>query len=119
MAQALAVTLARVKLTVTVITLNEAAHIEAALASVAWADEIIVLDSGSTDGTLEKARPLATRVEQHDWAGYGAQKNRAGELASHDWILSIDADERVTPELADEIRATLEAPGAAATASRG
>ena len=100
------------KLTVTVITLNEAAHIEAALASVAWADEIIVIDSGSTDGTVEKARPLATRVEQRDWPGYGAQKNRASELAAHDWILSIDADERVTPELAAEIRATLEQPRA-------
>ncbi|MEO7273647.1 MAG: glycosyltransferase [Vicinamibacterales bacterium] len=70
------------KLTVTVITLNEAAHIEAALASVAWADEIIVVDSGSTDGTIEKARRLATRVEQHEWPGYGAQKNHASALAS-------------------------------------
>ena len=94
-ARVLAATLARVKLTVTVITLNEAAHIEAALASVAWADEIIVVDSGSTDGTVENARRLATRVEVRDWPGYGAQKNRAGELASHDWILSLDADERV------------------------
>jgi glycosyltransferase involved in cell wall biosynthesis len=101
-----------VKLTVTVITLNEAAHIEAALASVAWADEIIVVDSGSTDGTVEKARRLATRVEERPWPGYGPQKNAASALASHDWILSLDADERVTPELAAEIRATLEQPQA-------
>jgi glycosyltransferase involved in cell wall biosynthesis len=93
-----------VKLTVTVITLNEAAHIQAALASVQWADEIIVLDSGSTDGTPDLARPLATRVEVRDWPGYGAQKNAAADLASNDWILSIDADERVTPPLAQEIR---------------
>src|ERR1700750_1331939 len=96
----LAATLPRVKLTVTVITLNEAAHIEAALASVAWADEIVVVDSGSSDATVEIARRHATRVEVRDWPGYGAQKNRAAELASNDWILSLDADERVTPELA-------------------
>ena len=75
--RALAVTLARVKLTVTVITLNEAANIEAALASVAWADEIIVVDSGSTDDTVAMARRLATRVEERPWPGYGAQKNYA------------------------------------------
>jgi (heptosyl)LPS beta-1,4-glucosyltransferase len=102
-----------VKLTVTVITLNEAAHIGAALTSVAWADEIIVIDSGSSDGTVEIARRLATRVEQRDWPGYGAQKNRAADLASHDWILSLDADERVTPELAEEIRGVLHQPDAA------
>jgi hypothetical protein len=101
-----------VKLTVTVITLNEAAHIEAALASVAWADEVIVVDSGSSDGTLEIARRHATRVEARDWPGYGAQKNRAAELAANDWILSLDADERVTPALAQEIRAVLQDPAA-------
>jgi glycosyltransferase involved in cell wall biosynthesis len=101
-----------VKLTVTVITLNEAAHIEAALASVAWADETIVIDAGSSDRTVDIARRHATRVEVREWPGYGEQKNRAADLASHDWILSLDADERVTPELAQEIRGILEHPDA-------
>jgi len=92
-----------VKLTVTVITRNEASNIVAALASVSWADEIIVVDSRSTDDTVALARPLATRVEVRDWPGYSAQKNFAAELASNDWILSLDADERVTPSLAEEI----------------
>ena len=100
------------KLTVTVITLNEADHIEFALSSVAWADEIIVIDSGSTDGTVDIARRHATRVEVLDWPGYGAQKNRAADLASNDWILSLDADEHVPAELADEIRTVLARPEA-------
>ena len=110
---ALAATLPAVKLTVTVITLNEADHIEFALSSVAWADEIIVIDSGSTDGTVDIARRHATRVEVLDWPGYGAQKNRAADLASNDWILSLDADEHVPADLADEIRRVLEHPDAA------
>jgi glycosyltransferase involved in cell wall biosynthesis len=102
-----------VKLTVTVITWNEAANIAAALESVAWADEIVVVDSGSTDDTVGIARRYATRVIETGWPGYGAQKNHAAELASNDWILSIDADERVTPDLASEIRTLLDAgPGA-------
>jgi glycosyltransferase involved in cell wall biosynthesis len=108
----LAATLPSVKLTVTVITLNEAANVERALESVAWADEVIVIDSGSTDATVEIARRHATRVEVLDWPGYGAQKNRAADMAANDWILSIDADERVTPELAGEIREVLEHPDA-------
>lgn len=95
------------KLTVTVITRNEAAHIVAALQSVAWADEIVVVDSQSTDDTVALARAHATRVDVRDWPGYGAQKNHASEIAANDWILSIDADERVTPELAAEIRELL------------
>ncbi len=95
------------KLTVTVITRDEARHIEAALQSVAWADEIVVVDSGSTDETVAIARPLATRVEVREWPGYGAQKNYAAGIASNDWILSLDADERVSPDLAAEIRAVL------------
>jgi glycosyltransferase involved in cell wall biosynthesis len=97
-----------VPLTVTVITRNEAAHIADALRSVAWADEIIVVDSHSTDDTVAIARPLATRVEIRDWPGYSAQKNAAAAMATYDWILSIDADERVTPELAAEIQAVLQ-----------
>jgi glycosyltransferase involved in cell wall biosynthesis len=97
-----------VKLTVTVITCNEAEHIAAALDSVAWADEILVVDSGSTDGTADIARPKATRVIVREWPGYSAQKNFAADEASHDWVLSLDADERVTPALAAEIRALLE-----------
>ena len=101
------------KLTVTVITHNEASNIGDALASAAWADEIVVVDSGSTDDTVAVARRYATRVEVTGWPGYGAQKNRAADLASHDWILSLDADERIPPELAAEIRALLEGgPGA-------
>ena len=95
------------KLTVTVITYNEADHIQHALESVAWADEIIVVDSGSTDGTVDLARGRATQVIVRDWPGYSAQKNFAAEQAAHDWILSLDADERVTPELAAEIRTVI------------
>jgi glycosyltransferase involved in cell wall biosynthesis len=97
-----------VKLTVTVITRDEEANIEAALRSVSWADEIIVVDSHSTDDTVALARRMATRVETRDWHGYSEQKNYAAGLASNDWILSIDADERVTPALGDEIRALME-----------
>jgi glycosyltransferase involved in cell wall biosynthesis len=95
------------KLTVTVITRNEAANIEAALASVAWADEIVVVDADSSDETAAIARTRAARVEVRPWPGFSAQKNYAASLASHDWILSLDADERVTPALASEIQSLL------------
>jgi glycosyltransferase involved in cell wall biosynthesis len=95
------------RLTVTVITRDESANIGAALESVAWADEIVVVDSGSTDDTVALARQRTSRVFVRDWPGYSAQKNFAAAQASHDWILSLDADERVTPELAGEIRAVL------------
>jgi glycosyltransferase involved in cell wall biosynthesis len=98
-----------VRVSVTIITQNEAARLPAALASVAWADEIVVVDSGSTDGTADVARRVTERVTVTDWPGYAQQKNRAAALASHDWILSLDADERVSPELAAEIRALLSA----------
>jgi glycosyltransferase involved in cell wall biosynthesis len=97
------------RLSVTIITLNEAEHIGAALDSVAWADEILVVDSGSTDGTTEIARTKGAIVITREWSGYVDQKNFAAERASHDWILSLDADERVTPALASEIRAVLAA----------
>jgi glycosyltransferase involved in cell wall biosynthesis len=95
------------KLTVTVISYNEGPHIVEALQSVSWADEIILVDSHSTDDTVERARPYVSRIDVRDWAGYGTQKNHAAALASHDWILSVDADERVNPALAAEIQSLL------------
>jgi len=95
------------KLSVTIITHNEAADIGAALRSVAWADEVVVVDSHSTDDTAAIARRHTDRVVVREWPGYVDQKNFAASIASHDWILSLDADERVTPELAGEIAAVL------------
>ena len=91
-------------LSVIIITKNEAHNIRACLESVAWADEIIVVDSGSQDDTVAICREFTPHVYIHDWPGFGAQKNRALGYASKDWILSLDADERVTPELHDEIQ---------------
>jgi glycosyltransferase involved in cell wall biosynthesis len=96
------------KLSVTVITKNEAADISDTLTSVRWADEIVVVDSHSTDDTVAIARQHTDRVFVRDWTGYIDQKNHAASLAAHDWILSIDADERVTPELAAEVQARLQ-----------
>lgn len=95
------------KVSVTIITLNEAAHIAAAIDSASWADEIIVVDSGSTDDTVAIARAKGVRLETRGWTGYVEQKNFAHGLASHDWIFSLDADERVTPALATEVRTIL------------
>ena len=100
----------RPRLSVTVITLNEEAEIGECLASVAWADEIVVVDSGSADRTVEIAKKYTERVLYHEWPGYAAQKNWALGQASHDWVLSLDADERVAPDLQAEIREALTAP---------
>jgi len=97
------------KLSVTIITRNEAANVGAAIESVRWADEVVVVDSGSTDATVEIARGLGARVFRCEWRGYPAQKNFAAEQASHDWVLSLDADERVSPGLAKEIQSLLAA----------
>ncbi|GBU15424.1 glycosyl transferase family 2 [Polaromonas sp.] len=98
-------------LSVTVITKNEAHNIEACLRSVAFADEVVVLDSGSSDDTVQKALAMGAIVSVNtDWQGFGQQKNRALALASSDWVLSLDADERVPPQLQAEIRAALGAP---------
>jgi glycosyltransferase involved in cell wall biosynthesis len=96
------------RVTATIIALNEAEHIAAAIDSVSWADEIVVVDSGSTDGTIDIARARGARVSARAWTGYVDQKNHAASLASHDWIVSLDADERVTPELAAEIQTLLQ-----------
>lgn len=102
------------KVSVTIITKDEATNIADALASVAWADEIVVVDSSSTDGTAVIARAATPRVFVREWPGYIEQKNFAASQASNDWIFSMDADERVTPELAADIRAAVDAPGHAA-----
>ena len=93
------------KLSVILITKNEATNISACLASVSFADEWIVVDSASTDATVSIAEQYGAKVLlTQDWPGFGKQKNQALDLASGDWVLSIDADERVTPELAAEIQ---------------
>jgi glycosyltransferase involved in cell wall biosynthesis len=94
-------------ITITIITLDEADHIAAAIDSVSWADEVIVVDAGSTDETVAIARARGARTETRAWSGWVDQKNYAASLARNDWILSLDADERVTPALAAEIRALL------------
>ncbi len=97
-------------LTVIVITKNEAHNIAACLASVSFADQIVVVDSGSTDGTADIAKQSGAEVTLHsDWLGFGIQKGRALALARCDWVLSIDADERVSLELKSEIQKALAA----------
>ena len=94
-------------LTVVTITLNEEANIRDCLASARWANEIIVVDSGSTDRTVEYARAFTDHVDRAPWEGYGAARNFALQHATGDWIFWLDADERVTPELAVEIQQML------------
>jgi len=96
------------KLSVIIITKNEAQHIQACLDSVKFANEWIIVDSGSTDGTQDIARAFgATVIETPDWPGFGPQKNRALDAATGDWVLSIDADERIPDALREEIAAAI------------
>src|SRR3954471_6377338 len=93
-----------VPLSAIVITRDEEANIADCLASVSFAREIVVVDSGSGDRTVERARAAGARVVQSEcWPGFGPQKNRALDLATQPWVFSLDADERVTPELRAEI----------------
>jgi glycosyltransferase involved in cell wall biosynthesis len=94
-----------------VITLNEEAHIAACLDSVAFCDERIVVDGGSADSTVALATAKGARVVTHPFAGFGPQKNHALSLAQGDWVLSIDADERVDAVLAEKILAAVAADG--------
>jgi glycosyltransferase involved in cell wall biosynthesis len=88
----------------TLITFNEERNIAGALQSLSWVDEIIIVDSGSNDATLEICRHFTDRVIHRDWTGYVDQKNFAVEIACNDWIFSLDADERSSPELNIEIQ---------------
>ena len=96
-----------VRLSAVVITLNEEAHIRRCLESIAWADEIVVVDACSHDKTVQIARELTDRVTVRPWAGFAAQKNFALEQSTGEWILSLDADEEAAPELRPEIMATI------------
>ena len=95
-------------LSVIIITKNEEQHIQRCLESVSWADEIIVLDSGSQDNTLTLARAYTDKIFSTDWPGFGLQKQRALDKACHEWILSIDADEYVTLELRQQLQQAMQ-----------
>jgi glycosyltransferase involved in cell wall biosynthesis len=92
-----------------IITKNESANIRRCLESVKWVDDIVIVDSGSSDDTLEICGEYPCRIFTRDWDGYASQKNYAISQASGDWILSLDADEQLSPELSEEIRSILEA----------
>jgi glycosyltransferase involved in cell wall biosynthesis len=100
----------RAPLSAVLITHNAAAQLDGCLASLDFADEIVVVDSGSSDTTAEIASRRGARVVRKEWLGFGRQKQFAVEQAANDWVLCLDADEHVTPELAASIRRALEAP---------
>jgi glycosyltransferase involved in cell wall biosynthesis len=95
-------------LSVAIVAMDEEANIGRTLASVRWADEIVLVDSGSKDKTCEIAREYGARVIVEPWRGYVAQKNYALDLCTRDWVLLLDADEEISPGLAEEIRAVLD-----------
>ena len=97
----------RIPMSVTIIAFNEENKIAKAIQSASWADDILVVDSGSTDRTVEIARQNGARVLQNPWKGYGQQKNFAQAHALHSWVLNIDADEWVSENLAEEIHSEL------------
>jgi glycosyltransferase involved in cell wall biosynthesis len=97
----------RAKLSIALVAMNEAANIERTLKSIAWADEIILVDSGSTDDTVAIAERYKAKVYFEPWKGYGGQMNSALDKCTSPWVFSLDADEVMTPQLADEIRVLL------------
>jgi glycosyltransferase involved in cell wall biosynthesis len=99
-------------LSAVIITKNAASQLGECLKSVAFADEILVVDSGSSDGTRDVAKAHGARVVEHAWLGFGAQKRFAVGAAAYDWVLCVDADERVSPMLRDAIARELAAPRA-------
>ena len=100
-------------LSATIISRNEAKHIARAIRSLAGADEIVVVDAGSTDGTQQIARDLGARVIDHAWPGFAAQKNFATAQAAHDWILSLDADEELNADAQEALARWKSSPASA------
>jgi len=98
------------QLSVVIISHNEEKFIADAVKSASFADEVLILDSGSIDDTCEIAKKFGARVLHQDWLGFGMQKNKAVELAKNDWVFVLDSDERITPELQSEILSTLKNP---------
>lgn len=97
----------KIPMSVTLITFNEEANLQRAIKSVSWAEEVVVVDSGSTDRTVDIAKSMGAKVFHRDWEGYGKQKNFAQSMTSHDWVLNIDADEEVSAELGRYIHQVL------------
>lgn len=93
-----------------IITKNEERNIRDCLLSLQWVDEIIIVDSGSTDRTLDIAKSFTDKIYHKDWEGFGKQKNYALSLATHDWVLSLDADERIPSALQTEIKSAISDP---------
>jgi glycosyltransferase involved in cell wall biosynthesis len=102
-----------VKISAVLITFNEEANIKKAIESVSWADEVVVVDSHSTDATRTIAAALGARVIERDWPGFSDQKQFAVDSASNDWVFSLDADERVSPQLKHQILELSRAPNSA------
>jgi glycosyltransferase involved in cell wall biosynthesis len=102
--------LTRPALSAVLITKNAGGQLQACLSSLGFCDEIVIVDSGSSDSTLEIARRFNARVIQHDWMGFGRQKQYAVDQAANNWVLCIDADERVSPRLAASITQALSKP---------
>src|SRR5580693_3304924 len=100
-------------ISVAIVAMDEEANIGRTLASVRWADEIVLVDSGSKDRTREIAAEHGAQVTVEPWRGYVAQKQYAIELCTKDWVLLLDADEEVSPGLSEEIRAVIDLPNAA------
>jgi glycosyltransferase involved in cell wall biosynthesis len=102
----------RATLSVAIITLNEEQNLPRTLASIVWADEIVIVDSGSTDATRSIAHSYGARFITEPWRGFAAQKNYALSLCTSDWVLSLDADEAVSPELAASMQTAIVKPPA-------
>jgi glycosyltransferase involved in cell wall biosynthesis len=100
----------RPQLSAVIITLDAEHQLEACLESLHFVDEIVIVDAGSRDNTKQLAERFGARFESHEWSGFGAQKHHAVKLASNDWVLCLDADERVPSQLAEKILAVLQAP---------